>query len=239
MNNVIRVIAEGDYAMFSRPEMKVERVSYDVPTPGAMEGMLKQVYWKPAVKLLIKRIVVYNPIKFANVRRNEVKSKVLLSDVKKQMKGVGSPELYASEIRTQRNSMLLKDVKYGIEFTFKMTGIKSEHEDECIEKHYNIMLRRLKNGQHFRAPYFGCKEFPVKRLYLTEEFDLSEVCPQNMGDTDLGYMLYGMDFEDKGQPLNKDWENPVFSDNADAVYYRPHMIDGVIDVEKYKEGLIC
>ncbi|MGN1113784.1 MAG: type I-C CRISPR-associated protein Cas5c [Oscillospiraceae bacterium] len=227
------IIVEGDYALFTRNSLKVERVSYEVPTPGAIEGMLKSIYWKPPIKYIIKKIVVFNPIKFENIRRNEMKNKLLLSSVKKQMNGGSTAELYASEDRTQRGTMLLKNVKYGISFEFQLTGLKCDHEDESEEKHYNIILRRLKKGQHFRQPCLGCREFPTKKIELVDDFDLSQVSPELKGDFDLGYMLYHMKFRDGGIPVNNDWDNPVFSDKADAVYYHPHMIDGVIDVEKY------
>ena len=81
----LKVIVSGDRACFTRPEMKAERVSYDVPTPGALEGLLKSVYWKPAMRYVIDQIVVFNPVEFISVRRNEVKSKVKLSKMKSQM----------------------------------------------------------------------------------------------------------------------------------------------------------
>ena len=239
MSYGFKIIVEGDYACFVRSEMKVERVSYDVPTVSALEGLIKSVYWKPSIKIVIDEIVVFNPIKFINLRRNELKSKVLLSSVKQQMKGIGNAEIYASDERTQRAGMVLKDVKYGIGFHFEMTGNKSEHDDENEKKHYNIMLRRLQNGQCFRQPCLGCREFSVNKIELVDKFDYDEVAPELKGDIDLGYMLYGLKFEDGGKPINGDWDNPKFSDKADPVYYRPHMIDGVIDVSKYREGIIC
>ena len=121
MSYGFKIIVTGDYACFARPEMKVERVSYDVPTPSALEGLIKSIYWKPAVRYQINKIVVFNPIEFTNIRRNEVKDKLLLSSVKQQMKGGGSAEMYTSEIRSQRAAMVLKNVKYGIEFTFERT----------------------------------------------------------------------------------------------------------------------
>lgn len=234
-----KIMVEGDYALFTRSEMKVERVSYDVPTVSALEGMIKSIYWKPSIRPIVDRIIVFNPIKFINIRRNELKSKVPLSAVKAQMKGTGSAELYASDERSQRAGMILKDVKYGIEFHLELTGRRSDHEDECEEKHDNIMLRRLKKGQCFRQPCLGCREFSVRKLELVEEFDYSQISPELHGDIDLGYMLYGMRFADGGEPVNHDWENPKFSDKADAVYYRPHMINGIIDVAKYREGILC
>jgi CRISPR-associated protein Cas5d len=181
---------------------------------------------------VIDKIVVFNPIKFINVRRNEVKSKISLPKVKSQMKQSGTAEIYTGEERSQRAAMILKDVKYGIQFHIALTGLQSEHADECEEKHYNIMLRRLKKGQCFRQPCLGCREFSVSRLTLVEDFALHEVSAELSGDTDLGYMLYGLQFKDGGKPTNNDWEHPKFSDEADALYYHPHMINGVIDVER-------
>ena len=242
MSRGFKIVAEGDYALFTRPEMKLERVSYDVPPPGALEGMLKSVYWKPAIKYVIDRIIVFHPIEFVNIRRNEVKEKVSYQAVKSQMnhKG-GDPSIITSEDRTQRAAMLLRNVKYGIEFHFELTGIRSEKDDENEKKHYNIIKRRLEKGQYFRTPCFGCAEFPVRRLTLVEDFDLSEMDDAilAMGDCDLGFMSYRMAFEDNGQPINGDWEHPEFSDRATTEYYRPHMIGGVIDVAKYREGLKC
>lgn len=239
MSYGFKIMVEGDYALYTIPHSKVERVSYDVPTVSAIEGMIKKIYWKPAICIVVDKIIVFNPIKFINIRRNEVKSKVPLSAVKSSMKGKGSPEIYTSEQRSQRAGMILKDVKYGIEFHFELTGLRSEHDDECEEKHYNIMLRRLRNGQCFQQPCLGCREFPAKRIELVDEFDLSQVHESLKGDIDLGYMLYGLKFSDGGIPQNGDWDNPKFSDKADAMYFRPHMIDGVIDVAKYREGIIC
>ena len=234
-----KIIVEGDYALFTRPEFKVERVSYDVPTISAIEGLIKSVYWKPAIRIVVDKIIVFNPIRFINIRRNEIKCKIPLSSVKSQMKGKGSAEIFASEQRSQRAGMLLRDVKYGIEFHFELTGNRSEHEDECEEKHYNIMLRRLRNGQFFRQPCLGCREFSVKRMELVDDFDMSLIDSELEGDIDLDFMLYGLKFDDGGKPVNGDWENPRFSDIASPLYYRPHMINGVIDVEKYREGIIC
>lgn len=237
-----KIMVEGDYACYTRPELKVERVSYDVPTPGALEGMLKSIYWKPAIRYYIDKIIVFRPIEFANIRRNEVKDKVLLSEVKSQMQGKGgNPCIYASESRSQRAAMILKNVCYGVEFHFELTGLRNEKETDAEKKHYNIIKRRLEKGQYFRVPCLGCSEFPVKRLSLVDEFDYNLISDVilNAGDVDLGYMNYCMDFKDRGVPVNGDWENPKFSDKASTIYYRPHMVNGVIDVQKYREGLVC
>ena len=237
-----KVIVEGDYACWTRPEMKVERVSYEVPTPGAVEGLLKSVYWKPAIRYVIDKIIVFNPIDFVNIRRNEVKDKVLFCAVKSQMRGKGgNPCIYTSESRSQRAAMVLKNVKYGIEFHFELTGVKNDKEEDGEKKHFNIIKRRLENGQWFRSPCLGCSEFPVKKIEIVDEFDMSLIDNMilDMGDVDLGFMSYRVEFLDRGIPVNGDWDYPKFSDRATTVYYRPHMIDGVIDVNKYREELKC
>ena len=237
-----KIIAEGEYACFTRPELKVERVSYDVPTPGALEGMLKSIYWKPAIKYYIDQIIVFHPIQFINVRRNEVKDKISFSAVKSKMKDATKDlVIYTSENRSQRAAMLLKNVRYGIQFHFELTGVRNEREEESEKKHYSILKRRLESGQYFRTPCFGCSEFPVRKIYLVDSFDYTQIDKEilAMGDVDLGYILYRMHFADGGKPINEDWENPKFSDEADALYYRPHMIGGVIDVARYAEDVKC
>lgn len=239
-----KVMAEGDYACFTRPEMKVERVSYEWPTPSALEGMLKSVYWKPAIRYVIDKIVVFNKIEFANIRRNEVNEKIHVKTVKKQMKNRDVDIcIYTNEkkSRNQRAAMVLKNVKYGIQFHFELTGLKNDHDDECEEKHFNIIKRRLEKGQFFRVPCFGCAEFPVKRLELVDDFDYNLISDEiiSMGEIDYGFMLYGPKFADGGKPLNDDWEAPIFSDKAVAEFYRPKMIKGIIDVAKYREARLC
>ncbi len=237
-----KVMIEGDFACFTRPEMKVERVSYDVPTPGALEGLLKSIYWKPAIKYVIDKIIVFNPIDFTSIRRNEVKEKISYQAVKSAMNGKGgNPCIYTSEIRSQRAALVLKNVKYGVKFHFELTGIRNEEETDSENKHYNIIKRRLEKGQCFRTPCLGCSEFPVKSIQLIEQFDMNLIDKsiQLSGDVDLGFMSYQVRFDDGGLPVNNDWTNPKFSDKASTLYYRPHMINGVIDVAQYREELKC
>lgn len=237
-----RIMVDAMRACYTRPELKVERCSYDVPTPGALEGMLKSVYWKSAIRYVIDRIIVFNPIRFANIRRNELKNKVSSSDMLSKMNnGFKDPVIYADQSRNQRASMILTNVRYGIEFHFEMTGLKSDDSDEGEEKHSSIIRRRLENGQYFRTPCMGCAEFPVRKIELVDSFPMDEIDPEilSLGEVDLGYMLYRMQFKDGGKPINGDWNKPVFSDRATAMYYRPHMVNGVIDVKKYREVLIC
>lgn len=221
----IKIIVEGDYALFSRPEMKVERVSYDVPTPSALVGLISGIYWHPGVRYIIDRIHVLKPIHFVNIRRNEVSEKLLPSAVKRQMDGLnGDISIYTKECISQRASLLLKDVRYGVEVHFELTDEKDE--EQSPEKCYNILLRRLRKGQHFAQPCLGCREFPA-RVALTEEIPQSPIT----GDIDLGYMLYDLQYK-------KDKDGNCL-DSADPRFYRPHMVNGVIDVAKYAEDLLC
>lgn len=236
-----KIVVEGDYACFTRPEFKVERVSYDVPTPGALEGMLKSIYWKPAIRYVIDKIVVFNPIESVNIRRNEVKDKVSFQNMKNKMNGGDSnPEIITSESRSQRNALVLKNVKYGISFHFELTNIQNERSKQIGNeraKHYSIIKRRIENGQFFRVPCLGCSEFSVRRIELVDAFDHSKIDRSIRGDVDLGFMLYKVIFTD--DKIRENWSKSDFSDNAMSIYYHPHMINGIIDVKKYREELTC
>ena len=149
----IRMEVWGEYALFTRPEMKVERVSYDVPTPSAARGMLESVYYHPGLKWHIDRIFVLKPIRFTNLRRNEVKSKLLASSARSAMMGTGNGPLYiaASEDIQQRAAMMLRDVHYVIEAHFGMTGQAAPGDNPG--KFQDIIKRRLKKGACFSQPY--------------------------------------------------------------------------------------
>lgn len=187
----IKLEVWGDYALFSRPEFSVERVTYDVMTPSAARGILEAIYWHPGMKWIIDKIYVLSPIKFTNVRRNEVKSKVNVRSVEKAMqdKTVGDLYINTKTDIQQRAALILKDVHYVIEAHFEITA--NANKTDNPGKFQDIIRRRVIKGQCFHEPYFGCREFPVKfRLY---EFDsiptaISEECK------DLGYMLYDMDY---------------------------------------------
>ncbi|MDD3504910.1 MAG: type I-C CRISPR-associated protein Cas5c, partial [Eubacteriales bacterium] len=140
----------GEYACFSRPELKVERVSYEVITPSAARGILEAVCWKPAIKWIIDEIKVCNPIKFENIRRNEVNSK---ASAKKDF-------IAANNDRAQRASLILKNVRYVITAHFEMTDRAEERDNEA--KFTEMIKRRLRNGQYFHKPYLGVREFPAE-----------------------------------------------------------------------------
>jgi CRISPR-associated protein Cas5d len=221
-----RITVKGKYALFSRPELKVEHVSYDVPTPSALVGLLNSVYWHPGVKYVIDEIRVYNPVNFINIRRNEVSDKLSLSAVKSQMKsGSGELGIFTKESISQRASLLLKDVFYGVAAHFELTEDKEPNQSE--DKVYAILSRRLKKGQFFSQPFLGCREFPA-------EVEWVEELPQSTLDytADLGYMLYDLQY--------KKSSSGKASDEADPRFYRPRVENGVIDVQKWaKETLIC
>lgn len=234
-----RVMISGKLACFTRPDLKVERVSYDVPTPSALEGLLKAIYWKPAMRYVIDKIIVFNPIKFVNVQTNEVKEKPKLSNVRAQMRGRSKDIcIYANECRTQRSSMILKNVCYGVEFHIERTGIRDEREKNRKNKHEEIFQKRMDHGEYFRHPFLGCRDFPVRSVRLVDRFDMSKIHPDiaSRDDVDLGYMVYEMCYKDGGKPLHGKWEDGNFSDKAIPLFYRPHMKNGVIDVAAYKEG---
>lgn len=180
----------GRYACFSRPELKVERVSYDVMTPSAARGILESIYWHPGMRWIIDRITVMNPIKFSNVRRNEVsKSANTLEMCSAAMPGRAATPIYASESIQQRATMVLRDVRYVIEAHFEMTSKAAAGDTPA--KFQSMFMRRASKGQCFHEPYFGCREFPV-------DFKLWEgqAAPTGFekGKRDLGYMLYDMDY---------------------------------------------
>lgn len=213
----------GDYACFTRPEMKVERVSYDVMTPSAARGILESIHWKPAIRWVIDEIQVMKPIAFSNIRRNEVASVIRDSDVISRMKnvaksGTASPlYLNAGEVRQQRATLMLKDVEYIIKAHFELT--KKAGPGDSQEKHYNIFLRRARKGQCFHHPYFGCREFPAFFELIEDETKLE---PPIHEDRDLGWMLYDIDF--KGQNISTAGFEPRF--------FRAQMHQGVIVIPK-------
>jgi len=204
MNYGIKLRVWGDYALFTRPEMKVERVSYDVITPSAARGILEAIYWKPAIRWIIDRIHVLKPIRFENIRRNELAKRVSIS--KKTMEGKTLVCRFIEDDRQQRASLVLRDVEYVIEAHFELT----DPDDRNEGKHMEMFKRRARKGQCFHRPYFGCREFPV-------EFEWCESIPPspfaNQDERNLGYMLHDIDF----------------ADNMTPYFFRALMRKGVID----------
>ncbi len=212
----IRLLVWGDYACFTRPEMKAERVSYDVITPSAARGILEAIHWKPAIRWIVDRIHVLNEIRFDSVRRNEVEGKIPSRTVGEAIQGREVDlHQYASTERQQRASLVLRDVSYVIEAHFELTD-KAGPQDNP-EKHYNMAIRRMREGQCFHHPYLGCREFPVN-FRLLEEGDMPASC--HKGERDLGWMLLDLDFDKEMTPR----------------FFRATMRDGVIDIPDLRKG---
>ncbi|MEW5871258.1 MAG: type I-C CRISPR-associated protein Cas5c [Chloroflexota bacterium] len=215
----ITIRVRGPYALFTRPEMKVERVSYDVMTPSAARGIIEAIYWKPAIRWVIDKIHVLNEIEFTNIRRNEVSDKASTDKALQLMKGSNEPfYLAATDKRQQRASMVLKDVDYVIEAHFEIVPEKAGPEDS-VEKHYNIALRRLRKGQHFHAPCLGTREFGAQ----VELIEAGEIPPSPLRERrELGWMLYDMDFSDP--------------QDIKPRFFRATLVDGVLDLSEVQEA---
>lgn len=183
----------GDMALFTRPEAKAERMSYSVITPSAARGILEAVFWHPGMQYRIDRITVLSPIRFDSVRRNEVGAVASLGNIRKAGK-TGEPyHLEASTNRQQRASVILRDVDYLIDAHFDILPDKIGEKDTPAE-FYNILLRRLRKGQHFHAPCLGCREFPANVSLVEGERPVS--CYRDLEEMDLGYMLYDLEYGD-------------------------------------------
>ena len=210
----------GDYACFSRPEMKVERVSYDVMTPSAARGLIEAIFWHPGLRWGVDRIQVCAPIRFTNIRRNEVKDVISARTVKTAM-DQGQGELYLATPNSiqQRAAMVLKDVRYVIDAHFELTD-KTAPGDNA-GKFQEMTRRRIEKGQFYHQPCFGVREFPA-------HFQMCAVrpaCPDELkGERDLGWMLLDMDYSDPA--------------NIRPKFFRAVMRDGVIEVPPlHSEGV--
>ena len=206
----IQVEVWGDYACFTRPEMKTERVSYDVMTPSAARGLLESIYWHPGLRWVIDCIHVCSPIRFTNIRRNEVKEKISAQNVRKVMNtGEGELWLATPESIQQRAAMVLRDVRYVIEAHFDLTDAAGLGDN--AGKFQDIMKRRLERGQCYSMPYFGTREFPAQFRRCTE----LPPCPEELkGTRDLGWMLWDMDYRDP--------------ENITPRFFRASLEDGVL-----------
>ncbi|MDE7244479.1 MAG: type I-C CRISPR-associated protein Cas5c [Oscillospiraceae bacterium] len=203
----------GGYACFSRPEMKVERVSYDIMTPSAARGLIESIYWHPGIRWVVDRIHVLAPIRFTNIRRNEVKSTISARPVRTVMeRGQGELYLVTSQDIQQRASLLLRDVRYVIEAHFDILPEKATAGDNP-GKFQDIVTRRIAKGQFYHQPCFGCREFPA-------HFAPCQTIPSSpeelRGERDLGYMLYDMDYTDPK--------------NIRPLFFRAVLRDGVLHV---------
>jgi CRISPR-associated protein Cas5d len=236
MSHGITLELSGDYALFSRPEMKVERVSYDVITPSAARGVLEAIYWKPQIRWVIDRIHVLKPILFTNIRRNEIDAKVPLRNIKSAMEsGKGSLGLAVDENRQQRASLLLRDVHYIIEAHFDILDFRFERSgpelpaNDVAGKHLDMFNRRARSGQVFQQPYFGCREFPVRFALLEPGTPLPKPDESLLGERDLGFMLHDIEVDQDRKTKKVKSTTPHF--------FRAHMVDGVINVPPLHTGI--
>lgn len=217
----IRLHIWGERACFTRPELKAERVSYDVITPSAARGILESIHWKPAIRWHIDRIHVLKPIQFGSFRRNEVSAKANSRNAATAMKagttnGLG---LVAEENRQQRAATILLDVAYVVEAHFTMTDRAGA--DDNPAKHISTFNRRAERGQCFHRPCLGTREFPAEFALLPEGAPLPHsdfmAQPDAPADVDLGWMLHDIDF----------------ANGKTSRFFRAHMHNGIIDVPAF------
>lgn len=210
----IRLLVWGERACFTRPEMKVERVSYDVITPSAARGVLEAIHWKPAIRWVVDRIHVLKPVRFESIRRNEVGGKLSAASVGKAMKAGRTDNLVTlvEEDRQQRAATVLRDVAYVIEAHFELTARADASDSEG--KHLDIFNRRARKGQYFHAPCLGVREFPASFELIDSDSPLPTVPAELQGTRDLGWMLHDIDFAQDMTPR----------------FFRAQMRDGVIEV---------
>ncbi len=207
----ISVEVWGAYALFSRPELKTERVSYDVMTPSAARGLLDAIMWHPGLKWVVDSIHVCAPIRFTNIRRNEVKDTVSARKAQSVMEKGGELYLATPESIQQRAAMVLRDVHYVIDAHFEMTQRASPTDNPG--KFQEMMRRRVEKGQFYHQPCFGVREFPAHFKPCTQ----LPPCPEELkGEKDLGWMLLDMDYSDP--------------ENITPHFFRATLRDGVLEV---------
>lgn len=205
----------GDWACFTRPEMKVERVSYDVITPSAARAVFEAIFYKPAVRWEVRRIEVLTPVRWTNLRRNEVASVVSTRNVEQAMKqGTGELALYVDENRQQRAALLLRDVAWRLHADLVVRP--DRRDPEAPAKFFEMFERRARKGQCVNQPYLGCREFAA-RWRLVEDVAVE---PAPIAETrDLGWMLHDLDFVHPADPQPR--------------FFRAQMDRGVIEVPAF------
>jgi CRISPR-associated protein Cas5d len=209
----------GDFACFTRPEMKVERVSYDVITPSAVRAVFESILWKPAIRWQPEKVEVLSPIRWTTIRRNEVGSKVSTTGVRTALqRGVGALALYVEEDRQQRASLLLRDVRYRITASFSLTDKAGAEEN--TQKFAEMFVRRAAKGQCINQPYLGCREFACDFRSVDPVAEPATIPEELRGERDLGWMLYDLDFTDTASPQPR--------------FFRARLIDGVVNIPSWQ-----
>lgn len=226
----IKLLVSGPRACFTRPEMKVERVSYDVMTPSAARGILEAIHWKPAISWVIDAIHVLKPIRFQSFRRNEVSDKISADKARTAMNSgnlsglfLGIDELRPDgkpKYRQQRAATILTDVAYVIAAHFVMTHKAGADDNEG--KHLDTFNRRASRGQCFHQPCLGTREFDARFELLDPAAPLPVAVPEHQTlelgfgvARDLGIMLWDIAHQEKGKP---------------SMFFRARLEDGVMRV---------
>ena len=193
----IRLHVRGSYGLFTRPEMKVERVSYDVITPSAARGILEAIHWKPAIRWVIDAVHVLHPIRFQSIRRNEVGHKAPAGNIKRAMNrgDLEGLQIVIDEDRQQRASTVLVNPAYVIEAHFELTAKAGTEDTEG--KHLDIFNRRALRGQCFHQPCLGTREFAAAFTLLAADATLPDAIPESR---DLGFMLWDIDHSVASRP---------------------------------------
>lgn len=208
----------GAFACFTRPEMKVERVSYDVITPSAARAVFESILWKPAIRWRVRRIEVLRPIRFMNLRRNEVSAVVSTRNVQQAMNaGSGQLALYIEEERQQRAGYFLRDVAYRLHADLLLAPGCTEP----LMKYTEMFARRARKGQCVNQPYLGCREFAAQ--FRLVEADADTERPPALAETrSLGWMLHDLDFSNPADPQPR--------------FFNAHMVNGVVEVPPFEEA---
>lgn len=209
----IRMKVWGDYACFTRPEMKSERVSYDILTPSAARGIVESIFWHPGMKWIIDAIYVQKPIEFTNIRRNEVSEKISCNTVRSAAKSGKPLSLFTSQYIQQRATTALRNVEYIIEAHYDMTDQAAPGDNPG--KFQEMFTRRLKKGQCYRQPVLGCREFSA---FFSPCEEIPPCPPELKGTRDLGYLLYDLDYSDPA--------------NIRPLYFRAVLVDGKLDLRE-------
>ena len=207
----------GPFACFTRPEMKVERVSYDVMTPSAARSIFEAILWKPAIRWRVHRIEVLKPIRWINLRRNEVSAVVSTRNVQQAMAaGSGTLGLYIEEERQQRAGYFLRDVAYRIHADLSLVPGRS---GEPLMKYTEMFARRATKGQCVNQPYLGCREFAAAFSMVASDAPAATPISETR---ELGWMLHDLDFAHPSDPQPR--------------FFNARMAAGVIEVPAFEES---
>jgi len=208
----------GEFACFTRPEMKVERVSYDVITPSAARAVFEAILWKPPVRWHVRRIEVMNPLRWINLRRNEVGARISTRNVTAAMNNGGVLALNIEDERQQRAGLFLRDVRYRLHADLEVLAERAAPDHP--EKYFAMFERRAAKGQCVNQPYLGCREFAADFRLVDPDSESYQVPDELRGNRELGWMLYDFDFNDRNSPMPR--------------FFNARMMDGVVEIPAWE-----